>query len=244
MDKPISLYSCLDAAENLGRLGWGGVCVAIEYGGGFRKACEDAKRQVDGPLVAAVLTGNMQRDARRAIDSADLVIADCRSEDACREASESWEVDLMVNAELAQDRDMIRHRSAGLDHVMAAYMADRGIGYIVNFDNIISAGGARRAQTAARAAQNARVAARYGVRLVFACGQSSKWEARSPLDLACLGAAFGMPRDAAQDAVLRNPQAYAKRARDRADPNVILDGLTVKSWGRQEKAGKRRWGWY
>jgi len=244
MDSPINLYSGLESAEHCRRLGWGGVCAALEYGGGFRKAYEDAKSPGDGMLVAAVLTKSIQRDARRAMDSADLVIADCRSDDSCREASESWEVDLMVNAELTADRDMIRQRSSGLDHVMAAYMAERGIGYIVNFDNILSAGGVRRAQTAGRAAQNAMLAAKYGVNVVFACGRSSKWEARGPLDLASLGIAFGVRRNAALDAVFRNPHAYARRANDRADPDVILDGLVVKSWGRQEKVSKRRWGWY
>lgn len=239
-----NLLTCPDAVDFGRRMGWGGFCVVGEYGGGFKKFAEDAGRLGEGVLIGALLTGEVSKGAKKALELADLVIVDGRAEDATREASESWEVDLIVNPELNEERDLIRQRASGLDHVACAFMGQRNIGYCVNVDNILHTSQARRAQLLGRIMQNLMLARKYGVRVVMSCGASSRWDVRSPHALMALGRCLGMKVSEARDSVAKNPGHFLMKAASRSSPDVLTAGVEVRSWGAQERRPNRKHGWY
>jgi len=240
--KYFDIFCGPEAVDAAGAFGWDGVCVVGDFNSDYAKFAAKAHR--GNALTGVVLTGNISRDAKRALDLADLVFVDGRSEEAAREASESWDVDLIVNPELNVERDMIHQLTSGLDDVMAAFMAERGIGYCVNFGNILHSTGLRRVRLLGRIRQNIRLASKYSVPVVLSCGATSKLDMRSPHDITSLGLMIGLNRHDSLKAVSSNAEQYIRRAADRSSQDVIFRGLKVKSWGQQGQKPKRRHGWY
>jgi len=223
--------------------GWDGACAVFEYGGDFRKNAEAAKR--DGRTVGALVFGDVSENAKKALDAgADLVFVDGRNEEAARTASESWDVDLIVNPELNGEKDLVHQRSSGLDHVMASYMAERKIGYVINFSNLLQVTGGRRVQLFGRIMQNIMLSRRYGVKVVLATGARTRWDVRNPHDMTALSFFLGLTESEGNHAVSENPEHFLKKAAGRNDPNIVTSGVEVKSWGRQERKPKRKHGWY
>jgi RNase P/RNase MRP subunit p30 len=244
MREKFDLFASPDALDFGRRLGWGGFCVAAEYGSGFGRFAGEARKLPGDVLVGALIAADAAKNARRALDAADLVLVDGRREDICREASETWEVDLIVNPELNEERDLIRQRSSGLDHVMAAFMAERDIGYLVNVDNILDSWGQKRTQLTGRIRQNIMLAKKYGVRVALSCGMADGWHMRNPGDMEVLGRFLGLGDSHARDSVSENALHFARKALSRNDPDTLMRGLTVKSWGHQERRSKAKYGWY
>ncbi|MFH1054994.1 MAG: RNase P subunit p30 family protein [Candidatus Altiarchaeota archaeon] len=238
------LFSSPNSVEFGKHLGWNDFCAVNEYRNhsDFRKFAEEAEKH--DTLAGALITSEPTKNARTALDFADLTIVDGRTEDVCREASECYDVDLIVNPEANEERDLIRQRSSGLDDIMAAFMAERGIGYLVNIGNILHATGVRRAQTVGRVAQNLRLAKRYGVNVVLSCGARNSFDVRTPQDIILFAANLGLSEGEARNAVTKNPQHYVDRAADRNNPDVLMSGLRVLSWGQAERKQKRKYGWY
>jgi RNase P/RNase MRP subunit p30 len=244
MGRHVNLCACAASAEACRRLGWDGFCVAVDFGGDFKRLSETSRSLGEGALLGAVVRSDVAKNAKRAVEAADLVLVDGRLEDVCREASESWDVDIIMNPELNDGKDLLKQGSGGLDDKTAAFMAERGIGYLVNADNLIDSSGPRRAKLLGRIMQNLRLARKAGVPVAFGCGQASPLHVRRPRDLAALALVLGLPRDEAENAVSRIPSGFAKKALERKDPDMITAGLEVRSWGSQQPRGKRRHGWY
>jgi len=243
----VDLFLSPGCADTARRVGWSTVCAVSEYRdkGGFIRFRDETRKAGGHMLAGALVSGDVIKKAREALDcEADIILADGRTDDACREASESWEVDLIVNPELNEGRDLIDQRNSGLDHVIASFMAERGTGYCVNASSILNTGGVKRSQLLGRIMQNIRLARRYGVKVVFASGAADAWCVRSPHDLALLARTVGLTADDAARSVSENPGFYAKRAADRGSPDVLMKGLEVVRWGTQQRKPKRRYGWY
>jgi RNase P/RNase MRP subunit p30 len=243
----VDLYTGIGCVEQEKRMGWDRTCAVAEYKGKgeFKKYRENAVALGDDVLVGALISGDARKNARKALDAqADVIIADGRIEDACRTASECWEVDLIVNPELTGSRDLLDQWSSGLDHVMASFMAERGIGYCVNTANILDAAGVKRARLLGRIMQNLRLARKYRVNIVFATGARDKWSIRSPSDLAQLAKTLGLPDAESRKTVSQNPLFYVKRASERNNPDILTKGLEVVDWGSQQRKPKRKYGWY
>jgi RNase P/RNase MRP subunit p30 len=240
-----NLFTCQDAIEFGRRMGWDKFCLVGEYGRGDLKKNVGAGSQTRPDVITGVLvTSDVAKNAKKALDLADIVLVDGRTEDAAREASESWDIDLIVNAELGQERDLIRQRSSGLDHVIASFMSQRNIGYCVNVDNIIHASGARRSQLLGRVIQNIMISRKYDVKVVLSCGQVSRWDLRNPHALMAVGRCLGLNLSESRDTVSKNPDYFIKKAAARNNPDIITEGVEVKSWGKQDRKPNRKHGWY
>jgi RNase P/RNase MRP subunit p30 len=243
----INLYTGLDAVENLKKLGWSRLCVSSDFSGnshfkGFREKVGEVDKDL---LVGARISGDMRKNARKALDAgADLIIADGRTNEDCRRASECWEVDLIVNPELNEARDMLDQWNSGLDNIITSYMAEREIGYCINIDNILKSKGIRRTRLVGRIRQNLKLARKYKVKTILSCGFDSGWYARSPIDLIQFGKTFGLTNVDARDSVTKNPSEIVERVGDRNNPNIIMSGLEVLEWGHQKRKPKRKYGWY
>ena len=244
--KYVDLYASVQSVDAARRMGWSGFCVPIEYKSPseFQKYAQQVKALGADVLAAALITSDVSKCAKSAINAADLVIVDSRSEQACRDAAESYDVDLIVNPEVNEEKDLIDSRASGLDDVIAEFMAERDIGYVLNIGNVLYSGGVRRVQLLGRIQQNVRLAKKHKVKVLLSCGARRGADVRNPHDTMNFAANLGLNVAQSRAAVSSNPLHFIKRAEDRANQNVLTTGLTVESWGKQEALPKRRSGWY
>jgi RNase P/RNase MRP subunit p30 len=226
--------------------GWTGVCVSeeIEKAQKLREAVPLIKNLEC--YTGAIISKDVEKNARKALEFADLVIVSGGDDEVNREASECWEVDILLHPEANQEKDFMDYRNAGLDHVMASYMAKRGIALGIDYSRLLSSTGRSLAQLIGRIRQNARIALKYKVPVVLVSCASDRLSVRSPWDLAAVAnPLLGIPEHVAVKAVSGFPGYIIKKMKDRKNPNVILKGLEVTDWGGQKPAEKKRtYGWY
>jgi len=229
-------------------LGWDAVCIAGRFkdSSSFRKFAEEAGKLRGGKTsvyLGALVSGNVAENAKKALELADLVLAEGRSEEACRQAAESYDVDMILGPEQYVENDMTDYRSSGLDHVTAKMMAEHGIAYGVRLSDILRSYGSKRIQLLGRISQNIRLAVKYKVRVVAVSGASGVYEMRAPRELASVLGFLGLGENSGK-AVADNPTDLLRKAEKRRSQDVITNGLEVVSWGSQQKDGKRKHGWY
>jgi RNase P/RNase MRP subunit p30 len=220
------------------RLGWDRACICTLYKKDFKRAHKE------DIIFGGILDSNIQKDSKKAVERYDLVIVDGTDEEVCRLASESWDVDLIMNPEMCARPDQVDQRSSGFDNVICSFMAERDIGYLVNFKNILEAKRGHRVRILGRIIQNIRLARKYKLKVIICTQASHDMDVRAPLDICALAGLLGLSKVEAGKTVSENPSYYFRRALDRNDPNIILDGLEVVDWGGQSPRQKVRSGWY
>jgi len=223
---------------------WTGVCVAQkpEQARSMKALKKPANLEC---YVGAVIDRNVEKNARTALEYADIIIVSGGDGDVNREASECWEVDILLHPEANQEKDFMDYRNAGLDHVMASFMAERGIALGIDFSQLLSLSGRSLAQLIGRIRQNVRIALKYKLPVVLVSCASDRLGVRSPWDMTATCPLLGVPPHVASKVVSDFPAYLIKKANDRKNPNVILKGLEVVDWGKQKPAEKKRkYGWY
>lgn len=230
--------------ENAAALGWSGICVASD--GEARQAGQPpANIGAMEVYKGAVIKNDVEKNARRALEWADLVIAQGGGEEHNRQASECSEVDILMNLEHDQGKDKIDYKNAGLDHVMAAFMAERGIAYGVDFSHILDSWGRMRVQLLGRLRQNVKMALKYKLPVVLVSGAVDVYGLRAPLDLASVASLIGVPEHLERKIVSDYPAMVVEKARNRKNPDVITSGLEVTDWGDAKPSQpKKKYGWY
>ncbi|MFH0861264.1 MAG: RNase P subunit p30 family protein [Candidatus Altiarchaeota archaeon] len=217
------------ASKYLQMLGWDGGVLCVDCKHGQRRP------EAKGLLTAACIGGDFQKNARTALDSFDLVYAKPDNDKALREACECWEVDMILHAS----------GSLKLDSAMAKLAAEREIAFEINLSVVLEAYGVRRSSILNALHGNLILARKYGMPVVLSSGARGEFEARSPKDMVSFAVLLGLPKDEAVRSVSDNPMELVSRAARRADPNVLLGGLRVVSWGQTTPTcPKRKWGWY
>lgn len=237
--------SVIEMAE---KLGWDAICLAGEFKDtqSFKKFAEEAEKLKKGGAelyVGAVISDNIAEKARKAVECADLIIAEGKNEEACRQAAESHEVDLLLSPEGYVENDLTDYRNSGLDHVTMKSMADRKTAYGIRFADILNSYGSRRIQLLGRIRQNIQLALKYKTPVIAVSGASSEYELRAPREIIAYLSYLGLG-DAAKKTVTENPLKLIKKIKDRSNPNVITEGVGVVEWGGQQKKPKKKSGWY
>ncbi len=231
--------------EQLESLGWDCVCFTKEFGSGF----SDFLREVEGLrknsplrlLTGALLNKPVRRNARKALDKADLVFV----EGQAREASECWEVDIISHPEKEAERDFMKQRDSGVDHIIAKNMSERFIALELNFSDILHSRGRSRAILLGRIRQNIKIALKYNTPIVFTTGSDKLSDLRSPGEMVSLARVLGMDEEKAKATLSSNPSRLIEKSRKRRDPNTILKGLEVVDWGELKKPSRKKmYGWY
>jgi len=226
-------------------LGWTGICVAQELD--QARNLKDLPEKVGDTEIysGAVISSNVEKNARKALEYADIVIVSGGVGDVNREASECWEVDILLHPERNQEKDFMDYRNGGVDHVMASYMAQRGIALGIDLSQLLYLSGRSLAQLIGRVRQNVRIALKYNVPIVLVSGALDRFGMRSPWDIAAACPLLGIPEHLASKVVSGFPEYVVKKARDRKNPNIFLKGLEVLDWGGQKPVEKKRkYGWY
>lgn len=191
---------------------------------------------------------DIRKSARKALDLGfSLVVAEPASDNSCREATECWEVDVLLAPEKTADdgRDYMDQKNSGLDHVMAKFMAERDIALGLDYSYVLDTWGMKRSQIIGRVKQNIRLARKYGIPLIATSGATDASGLRAPLDLIAFYETIGLSRDEALNSVTKNPLKLIAGAKDRENPDKIMKGFEVVNWGSQKPSKeKKKYGWY
>jgi RNase P/RNase MRP subunit p30 len=215
------------AADEALEAGWNNVCVV-----GSSKA----------QLNATIVEDDIERKSKKALERG-LVFVDAKEHKNALLASESWNVDALLNNELNDGRDPLYNKSSGLDEVMCKSMSERNISYIINLQNIILSRGSQRVKLLSRISQNVMLCKKYKVNTVISCCAQDKYEIRTPMDSASVGVLVGMDFQQSLFSVTKNPKTILQKALDRDNPDILTSGLSVRDWGNQKIQKKRRTGW-
>ncbi|RLI93890.1 MAG: hypothetical protein DRO90_02915, partial [Candidatus Altiarchaeales archaeon] len=193
------------------KLGWNGICFVMEFENNrFKDFLGDIdnlreKTEIEilsGALISAPSTMKLRRLARDALRCADLVIVDGGDGKVNRAASECWEVDILSHPEKNEERDFMRQKNSGIDHVIARLLAEKFIAIEFNFFEILNSSGMRRSQILGRMQQNVRLARKYNVPIIITSGAIDKYDLRSPRDLMSFGKLIGMTDLEAKSSIL------------------------------------------
>jgi ribonuclease P/MRP protein subunit RPP1 len=236
------------------QLGWDGICLTADFQDiktlkVFSDRISDMRKETVMDLFSgAEITGKsaqgFQKDSRKALDYVDLILVRGGGDEVNRSAAECWEVDLLCHPEKLAEKDFMKQRNSGIDHVMAKFMAERLIGMEFNLTEILNSYGMLRSQVLGRMHQNVVLARKYSVSMILTSGGQGNWELRAPRDLISIGNILGMTPGEAKEAVSENPSKILRKSGDRKNPNILLKGLDVVEWGDQKQRGKRAYGWY
>ncbi|VVB52712.1 Ribonuclease P protein component 3 [uncultured archaeon] len=219
-----------------------GILKELGYSAAVAKAPTKAKTS-----AAWIDASNVQQAAKKTLDSGGrLVYAAGGAESVNRLIVESHEVDVIWNTHESEVRDLLNYRAGGLDDAAVNIMAEHKIMMGFSLSSFLSAQyGRQRAFWLGRARQDVRFARKKKVPVVVASGAADEWGIRAPMELIAFGMLLGLNQEEAVNSVLKNPLCLLKKAENRGDPNVILKGLTVTSWGStSQPKSKRQYGWY
>jgi len=221
-------------------LGWDGVCLTRDVKKGDGKFCDE----VSGldVLTGAMIPSPIRKNARKALELADMVLVEGGDESVNRKASECWEVDVLAHPERNTNKDFMHQRNSGIDHIMARFMKERCIAIEINFSEVLNSSGNSRARILGRMRQNVMLARKYKTPVVLTSGARDKWGLRAPGELMAFGRCLGMTELEARTAVC--PAALLKKVSDRKNPDIILKGLEVLDWGKSKPKEKKMCGWY
>ncbi len=235
-----------DVIKLLEHFGYSGICIVGDVKD-IKKNKEKIPRiktKLDILTGALVKSKDVKKEARSALEIADLILVSGGDDDTNRNASECWECDILCHPESGDRRDAMDYKNSGLDHAMARFMAERKIALEINFSEIMNSYGGVRSQLIGRIGQNIKLARKYKTPIIIASGASEKFGLRAPRELMAFGKFLGLTEQESKDALTKNPQLLVKKARDRKNPDILLEGLEVVEWGEQEKKKKQQYGWY
>lgn len=139
------------------------------------------------------------KQAATAQKVADIVLA--RATKNLREQLERWPVDIIFGLESIAQREPLFYRASGLDHVLCKIAARKGITFMLDFSQFLTARPFKRAVLLGRAAQNITLCTKYNVALVIASLATKPSYMRAARDLASLCVCLGMRPEKAKLAI-------------------------------------------
>ena len=121
-------------------------------------------------------------------------------EDA-RPALETRNIDLVFGLEGSPDRDPMKNRDSGLDHVLCSIAAQKDKIVAFDFSAVRASRGRRRAVLLGRMMQNIVLCRKAKVKMSIASFARTPMQLRNPMDLAAFGEALGMHPSEAKAAI-------------------------------------------
>ena len=115
------------------------------------------------------------------INCKDLEIVFGGSERVNRNAVENNKVDILVNAEKSENKDLLHYRNSGLNQVLCKLANQNNVAIGFSFSEILRS--KERSVLIGRIMQNIKLCGKYNVRMVFATFAKNKYEMRDARDL-------------------------------------------------------------
>lgn len=195
----------LEMAE---RLGLEGVCFLYERPrdiSSFQKATK-----------LKVLSATLQ------LSKADLRLA--RGGEDVRDILEKTNVDMVFELEDHREKDFMRQRSSGMNHVTASIAHDKGKAVAFSLHPLLINSGRQRVQVLGRMMQNVQLCRKYKVEMCLASFARSPWQMRAEGELKAVGSIIGMLPAEAKKAV-EAVKAIVARNRKRREPGYLGEGI-------------------
>ncbi len=251
-------------------LGWGGICIVKNFDSDFIRNSKEFRSYdfpeenhikkfpekiksfrekfgveiLIGAEINAEIPGEIQKRSRSALEYADIILVSGGGEGINRAASECWEIDILCHPEKTAEKDRMDYKSSGINQTIAKFMSERFIAIEINFSEILNSGGILRSQILGRMRQNLVLAKKYNIPVIITSGAKDIYGLRAPRELIAFGISLGMDGNYAKNCVEKTPELIIKKAMDRKNPNVIMKGLEVVSWGNLTPMKKKMYGWY
>lgn len=233
-------------------LGWSGICIVKNFNSDFRNFSgriislrEKSKIEIFiGAKIKIKIPQDLQKNARIALEYADIILVDGGNIGINRSASECWEIDILCHPEKTEEKDWMDYKNSGIDPIIAKFMSERFIAIEINFSEVLNSSGILRSQILSRMRQNLVLAKKYNVPVVITSGAEDCLGLRAPMELISFGISLGMDENYAKNCVEKIPGLIIEKARNRKNPNVIMKGLEVVSWGSLTPMKKKMYGWY
>jgi len=112
-----------------------------------------------------------------------------------RRAVESLNIGYLVSPEGDEKKDGLKQRDSGLNHVVARFAAEKGIGIVIDFGEIARLKGKVKAERIARIIQNVKVCRKVGCRVLIGSFAENKKRIVDAKGRQSFGAGLGMSSD-------------------------------------------------
>ncbi len=128
---------------------------------------------------------DLEKEARKIRSKAEILMVHGGNYDVNRAACENSIVDVLCHPEL--DR-----RDSGLDHICVKAAQENNVAIEINFREILESYKKKRVNILSSIKRNVKLCNKYGARIVTTSGALTKWQLRSPRELAAFAKILGM----------------------------------------------------
>jgi ribonuclease P/MRP protein subunit RPP1 len=164
------------------------------------------------------------KDVRKLRRRFELVAVMCESKAVARQAAKDRRVDLLNFSQPDFRRAFFDSAEAELASACLASLE-------VDVRPLLTQQGAARVRLLSLMRKEVQTAKEFHVPIVLSSGVSEEFLIRRPLDLAALSFLLGLDKDAATEAVSKNPMAIVRRNREKLSPRFIAPGIRVTRRG-------------
>ena len=155
-----------------------------------------SKAELLGDDCDGYLIRSSESEARRIIESlrkSGKRIGFMGGDDALnRRAVESLKIDFLVSSERDTEKDSVKQRDSGLNHVVAKIAKEKGVLIVVDMGEISRLEGKKKAERIARVMQNVRICRKVGCGIGVASFARKKSEVVNELGRRSFGVTLGM----------------------------------------------------
>ena len=155
----------------------------------------------DGYLIES-----SEKEARRIVEclkKTNIKIGVVGNDDAFnRRVVETLKIDYLVSPELGTERDSLKQRDSGINHVVAKLAAAKGVVVVVDFGDVAGLSGKEKALRLGKIIQNVKVCRRAGCGLKIGSFGLKKGEVIGEKERVAFGLGLGMSSVQTRDAVL------------------------------------------
>lgn len=157
--------------------------------------------------------------ATKVRNSAEVLMVHGGDYDINRAACENQLIDVLCHPELGR-------KDSGLDHICAKAAAENNVAIEVNFREVLESYKKQRVHIIAAMKKNVMLCKNYNASVVIASGAVTKWNMRSPRDMAGLGNILGLDLGKAIDSVSTVPEGLVKQNREKLE-GKRWEGVTI-----------------
>jgi len=192
-----------------------------------RRVCEEAAIGFASRVDLKPRTPEeLLKDVRKLRRRFELIAVMCESKAVARQAAKDRRVDLLNFPQPDFRRAFFDSAEAELASACLASLE-------VDIRPLLTQEGAAKIRLLSLLRKEVQTAKEFHVPIILSSGVSEELMIRRPLDLAALSFLLGLDKDAATEAVSKNPMAIVRRNREKLSPRFIAPGIRVTRRGNE-----------
>ena len=149
-----------------------------------KKELDDFKEEVDGFLI-----DSDEKEVRKITESLKnkklkkLIIVNARDDNFNRRMIETCQINALVSLELNKEKDTLKQRSSGFNHVIAKEASKKGVSVIINFSKLERLDKREKARALAKIIQNINICKKNKCNIKIASFAKNKSEIKNEIQL-------------------------------------------------------------